>query len=188
MRKHNRLHIWIEGKDDKEFFEKVVKPRFEREYGRGRVHIRQYREVEDEKVVNSIEGFKARNDDFICVADINKAPCVSGRKQEKQREEFKNVGDSKIVIVIKEIEGWYLAGLDSEACKKLGITELKNTDEVTKGKFDSLWRRNKRYNFRLDFRSELLKFFDIETAKKKNESFRYFAEKYGLQGIDGDNT
>jgi hypothetical protein len=188
MRKYNRLYIWVEGPDDKEFFDKVIKPRFERKYGRGKVHIRQYSEMKNEEVISLIKGLKARGHDCIGVADINKAPCVSERKREKQGEEFRDIDEDKIVIVVRKIESWYLAGLDSDACKKLGITELKNTDKVAKGKFDSLWRRNKRFNFRLDFRSELLKFFDIETAKKKNKSFRYFVEKYGLQSIDGSST
>ena len=129
MCKYNRLYIWVEGKRDKEFFDRVIKPGFERKYGRNRVHIRQYRQMEDEKVVGFTESFKARSDDYICVADIDKAPCVSERKREKQEEEFKNVDEDSIMIVRKEIESWDLAGLDEDACKRLGITEFHDTDE-----------------------------------------------------------
>ena len=34
MCKYNRLHILVEGRDDKEFFDKIVKPEFEKVYGR----------------------------------------------------------------------------------------------------------------------------------------------------------
>jgi len=177
MGKYNSLHIWVEGRDDQRFFERVAKPSFEKEYGRGRVHIRQYRRIKNDVVVDLIESFRKKDDDCICVADINSAPCVSGRKEEKQEEEFKNVDENEIVIVVKEIEGWYLAGLDEEACKRLGIVAFDNTDEVAKAGFDSLRRENK-----IVFRQEILRFFDIETAKRKNKSFRYFVKKYGLQG------
>lgn len=176
MCKYNRLYIWVEGRRDKQFFEKVIKPKFEREYGRGRVHIRQYREMGDEKVASLIESFKAKDDDCICVADINSAPCVSKRKEEKQKEEFKNVDKDRIMIVIREIESWYLAGLDEDACKRLGITEFDNTDKITKARFDSLWRKSRDSD--VDFMQEILKSFDIETAKRKNTSFGYFVEKY----------
>ena len=42
MCKYKHLYIWVEGTDDKRLFDKVIKPGFERKYGRGRVHIRQY--------------------------------------------------------------------------------------------------------------------------------------------------
>jgi hypothetical protein len=77
MRKYNRLYIWIEGQDDKEFFEKVIKPRFERKYGRGKVHIRQYSEMKNEQVISLIRGIKGKDYDCVGVADINKAPCIS---------------------------------------------------------------------------------------------------------------
>ena len=38
----------------------------------------------------------------------------------------------------------------------------------------------KRFSSILDFMQEILRCPDIETAKKKNRSFRYFVEKYGL--------
>ena len=71
MRKYNHLYIWVEGQDDKEFFEKVAKSKFEREYGRGRVHVRQYREMKDENVISLIKGLEAKGHDCIGVADIS---------------------------------------------------------------------------------------------------------------------
>ena len=180
MCKYNRLHIWVEGRYDKEFFDKVVKPGFERKYGHGRVHIRQYSEMKNKEVTDFIESFKAKNDDCICVADINDAPCISERKREKQEKEFKNVDKDRIMIVIKKIEGWYLAGLDDDACEELGIANFQNTDEVTKSRFNSLWRESKKFDSEVDFMQEIVKpsNFDIETAKRKNKSFKYFVEKY----------
>jgi len=187
MCKYNQLYIWVEGKRDKKFFERVVKSGFERIYGRGRVHIRQYRPKKDKEVVGLIKNFKAVGNDCIGVTDINSAPCVTKRKEEKQEKEFVNVDKDSIMIVVKEIESWYLAGLDKSACQKLGVAEFENTEMITKHKFDSLLRRSKISNFRIDSEQEILKHFDIETAKQKNESFRYFAEKfvrkYGLQSI-----
>ena len=133
--------------------------------------------MKDEEVARLTEGFKAKNYDYICVADINNAPCVSGRKREKQEEEFKNIDENRIVIVVKKIEGWYLAGLDDDACKKFGFPPFDTTDVFGKGKFKELQRRAD-FNSRVNFLREILRYFDIETAKRKNKSFRYFVEKY----------
>lgn len=183
MRKYNRLYIWVEGKDDKNFFESIIKRRFERVYGRGQVSIRRYSEMSKEKVVGFIKSFKERGDDCIAVADIDKAPCVSKRKGEIQKEKLENVDKNSMIIVIREIEGWYLAGLDDDACEEVGIDSFDNTDEVTKGRFNNLWRKSKRAISEIVFRQEILEHFDMETAKRKNKSFGYFVGKYDLQSI-----
>lgn len=174
---YKRLFIWIEGRDDKEFFDKVMKSEFERKYGRGRVHIRQYSEMRNEEVAGVLEGIKAKNDDYICVADINNAPCVSERKREKQEEEFKDVDEDRIMIVRRKIESWYLAGLDDDACKRFGFPPFDSTDEFGKGRFKELQQRAK-FNSRVNFLREILKCYDIETARRKNKSFKCFVEKY----------
>ena len=178
MYKYKKLFIWVEGPSDQRFFDKVVKPEFERKYGRNQVHIRQYSEMRKELFIKSIDGIKANDNHYICIADIDKAPCVSRRKQEKREEKFGNVADDRIIIVVKEIEGWYLAGLKDDACKRLGFSSFDNTDETSKGQFKRL-QREKFRSYR-NFMIEILKSFDIKTAKRKNKSFGYFAEKYSL--------
>jgi len=106
-------------------------------------------------------------------------PCVTARKEEIQKR-FKNVDSDKIMVVRKEIESWYLAGLKNDRCKELGVSIFAATDEVTKEQFDEIIPGN--FDSGIDFMQEILKSFDIETAKRKNESFKYFANKYGLQG------
>ena len=137
--------------------------------------------MKDAEIIRRIKSFEA--DDGICigVADMDSAICVSGRKQEKQREEFKSLDKDRIVIVVKEIEAWYLAGLDDRTCRELGIDTFDTTDNVTKSKFDNLWSKSKKFNSDVDFMQEILRYFDIETAKRKNKSFEYFVRKH-LQG------
>ncbi len=180
MYKYNSLYIWVEGKYDKLFFETIAKPGLEKKYGRGRVHIRQYRQRKNQEIVNLIEEREAKDDICIGVADIDSASCISKRKQEKQREEFKSLDKNRITIVVKEIESWYLAGLDDKACRELEIAKFDTTDSITKNRFDHLWRRNRKFDSVIDFMQEILKAFDIETAKQKNKSFRYFVKKYRL--------
>lgn len=178
---YKNLVIWVEGPDDKRFFDKIIKPRFERKYGR--VHIRQYSNMNNQVVVDINDSLKKQDYDCICVTDINKAPCVSQKKNEKQKEEFKNVDKNSIIVVIKEIESWYLAGLDDNACNKFGFTTFSSTDGIGKGQFKELQRnlRQIRFDSGIDLMQEILKSFKIETAKQKNKSFRYLIEKYELQ-------
>ena len=60
--------------------------------------------------------------------------------------------------------------------EKLKIKKLASADNITKEKFDALIP--KKFTSRIDFMLEILKNFSIEIAKQKNNSFKYFIEKY----------
>lgn len=172
---YERLFIWVEGPDDLRFFNRIIKPAFEGKYDL--VEVRAYASLKKEKVGNYIRSIKAMDATYFFVTDMNQAPCITTRKEEIE-DTFRNVDKDKIIVVIKEIESWYLAGLDAPCCKKCRIPSRKNTDNVTKEQFDSEMPR-KFEKSRIDFLQEVLKHFQVQTAKQKNESFRYFLEKHG---------
>ncbi len=175
--RERRLVILIEGDDDKDFFDRVIKPRFERKYRP--VVLWKYSQKSPEEVNRFLEIAKEKQDaEYIFVADNDKLRCVPKRKAEIQ-EKYNSVDDkSKILLVVREIEGWYLAGLGEDECQKLGFSPFKTTDKIGKGKFKKAQRVSSRS--RINFVQEVLRLFDIETAKCNNKSFKYFAEKYGL--------
>lgn len=118
------------------------------------------------------------NADYIFVADINDALSETAKRQKIQGE-FSEVEGDRIIVVIKEIESWYLAGLDDANSRKLGIHFSGCTDNVTKEQFNSLIP--KKFDSRIDFMSEVLKRFSLEMAKQKNKSFKGFLERYNCK-------
>ena len=173
MPTYKLLFIWVEGDDDERFFNKVLVPKFLRKYSG--VKIIKYATMKREKVDNFIKSIKAMGADYIYLTDINNSPCVTAKKEEMQKK-HPNIDKNKIIVVIKEIESWYLAGLDNKVCRQLKINNFADTDNVTKEKFNALIP--KKFTSRIDFMSEILKKFSIEIAKQKNNSFQYFVEKY----------
>ena len=174
---YRRLFIWVEGDDDSIFFDRIVKPIFQEKYDR--VEVIEYAQKQNDyviKFVKSIEGMKA---DFIFIADINSAPCISERKQ-KLHKIFKNVDEDRILVIVQEIESWYLAGLDEASSEKLRLPIFKTTNSVTKEQFNGLIPE--KFDSRIDFMLEILKHFSLRTAKQKNDSLRYFIEKYQKEG------
>lgn len=116
------------------------------------------------------------NADYIYVADINRTPCVTARKQ-KIQDEVKDIDNERIIVVIKEIESWYLTGLDNTNAKELKIrTYLTITDNIYKEQFDSLIP--KKFDSKRDFMLEILRRFSLEIARQQNSSFNYFVGKY----------
>jgi len=170
---YKRLFIFVEGEDDRKFFDKIILPKIQRKYNF--VRTIRYATLKKEKIVNFLKSIKSMDAEYIFVADINSSPCVTDKKRTIENK-FKNIDEQRIIVVIMEIESWYLAGLDDETSRKLGIHPYNATDNITKEQFNRLIP--KRYGSRIDFMSEILKNFSIETAKQKNRSFKYFIEKY----------
>jgi hypothetical protein len=65
-------------------------------------------------------------DDYLFFKDIDDATCATRSKGDLQARLQYLVPEDRIVIVIKEIEGWYLAGLTVRASQKLNIPYLWN--------------------------------------------------------------
>lgn len=173
---YKMLFILVEGKDDKRFFDKIITPLFERKYDQ--VDVLEYAQLQKEKVSKFLKSIKGMNADYIFVSDIDQEPCVTARKQYIQNK-FKEIDKDRIIVVIREIESWYLTVLDDKSSKRLGIRYSNTTDNVTKEQFNDLIPR--KFDSRIDFMQEILKCFNIETGKHRNTSFRYFLDKHNCE-------
>lgn len=183
---YKRLFILIEGSDDGRFFNRIIKPVFQTKYNH--VDLWEHAEKSPKSTRQFIDSINSMSSgylvaDYIFVTDINAAPCITYRKQAKQ-DKFNNVDKDKIIVVIKEIESWYLAGLDDVCSRKYGIRHCRTTDTITKEQFNNLIPKRFEAS-RIVFLQEILKYFQIEVAKQKNESFRYFIEDFIKKYVSG---
>ena len=178
MSVYREMYIFVEGERDRLFFDEIIKPMIGEEYDL--VEVTEWAQERKGKIDNYLKSIKSENwnADYILVTDMD-TPCVTAKKEEIQKR-FRNVDQDKIIVVRKEIESWYLAVLKDDRCEKLGVSLFAATDEITKEQFGGVIPT--KFDSDIDFMQEILKSFDIETAKRKNKSFRYFVKKYGLQG------
>ncbi|MDE0142686.1 MAG: hypothetical protein OXI80_04030 [Caldilineaceae bacterium] len=188
---YRRLFVLVEGEDDERFFESVARPVFENLYDF--VQLWQYSQRKKAKVnsfLNSIRPMQASGEaDLVIVADLDESPCVTDRKERIQNS-YRSLSagtgsltrfrsSTRVLIVRREIESWYLAGLNDEECKRIGIlSPISNTDHVAKEQFLSLMPN--KFAAKAEFMLEILKVFDHETARTKNESFNYFMQNFGI--------
>ena len=175
------LYVFVEGNDDELFFETVirprVRPRFDHVYP-----VIQY----SQKTTRSIDGFlrsiqsmrqQSIDVDYLFLCDINDAPCVTAKK-EQVMQTYKLLESEKVIVVIHEVESWYLAGLDENGCKRLGIRNLDDTSAVSKEQFNQMIPQ--RVPARAIFLQQILEYFSLEVAKQKNTSFRYLCQRLGI--------
>jgi hypothetical protein len=171
---YKRLFILVEGDDDERFFKVVVEPSFQEKYSA--IQFWKYADKNRKIRVNFIKSINAMKADYICTGDIDDIPCITAKKEKITDGFGKKITTDRIVIVIKEIEGWYLAGLDEKASKKLGIRKkIKTTDKITKEHFNQLIPKNMP---RTEFMQKIMENYDVEVAEGKNKSFGYFLNKW----------
>ena len=176
---YRRLYICVEGRDDELFFGRVVKPQLSGAYDD--VLFFRYAEKSTKKCtsfLNSVRNIAGA--DVIWVCDNDRAPCVTVRR-EKVKERLQVKFDINIVVVVTEIEGWFLAGIGEQSSRDLRTDDLPNTDRVTKDTFLDMRPPGIRTN--REFMLAILDDFSVETAQVKNRSFRYFCQKYICNSI-----
>ena len=171
-----RLYILVEGEDDVRFFGRVIKPLFVPRYDS--VEIFPYASIKRQKVNNFLKSVAQMKNDYIFVADIDTERSVRDKKQLLYYW-FSSINGGNIVIVIREIESWYYAGLPDTTLQKFGIPPLVSTDELTKEGFNALIPPS--FDSRIDFMFEILKSFSLDTAARHNRSFKFFTERYQLE-------
>ncbi|NTW49436.1 MAG: hypothetical protein HGB19_06890 [Chlorobiales bacterium] len=180
--RRKRLFIWVEGHDDILFFNKIIRPIFRRRYDV--VEVRQYAQMKKHKLEKLLLSLEELQADCLVVADIDFHPCVTSKKQYLSYR-FPSVPPEKFVVVIQEIESWYLAGLTANRSKTLGVAPVRSTNQITKEIFIELKPRN---HTKLGFMLEILKRYSIHTATQRNGSFKYFMNKHLLWSKDDHVT
>ena len=170
---YKRLFILIEGNDDERFIEEIIKPVFENYYDY--VKPWKYAQIEQKLIKSFLKSIKAMKADYIYVQDIE-GPCVTARKEKIKDKYGELIENGRIGIVIKEIESWYLGGLNDNDARKLTGRRFRTTDDIIKEQFNKFVTY--KFESRLDFMIEILKFFSIDVAKRKNKSFKYFCDRF----------
>jgi hypothetical protein len=168
-----RLFIFVEGNDDHRFFSRVIRPFLEDRYSS--VEIIMYASMRTVNVCRFFRSITAMSHDFILCADIDQERSVRGKKGELKTR-FCTLPDEHIVVIIQEIESWYLAGLDEKAQKRYSLHPYHSTNQITKEIFNQMIPRY--YTSRITFMADILSHFDIEVATEKNRSFRYFYTRF----------
>ncbi len=167
------LFIFLEGNDDQRFFEGILMPLLLKKYSV--IKFWQYSRQKQEKTADFVKSIKSMNADYIFARDLNSAPCITTKKEEMTGK-FNHLTEDKIIVVVKEIESWYLAGLDDNASKKVRIRKkIRPENNITKEKFNQLIPKNMS---RIGFMLKILENYEVEIARENNTSFEYFLNKW----------
>lgn len=168
------LYVLLEGNDDERFFARVLLPVLADEGYR--VKVWKYAREKRKRTELFVRAVRKSGAGYLYVRDIDTAPTIATKKREIRSWYHHAVSEGRIVIVITEIESWYLAGVSGSVLRRFGISEeIESTDSLTKEDFNRIVPDGMS---RIHFMRELLARFDTGVAMERNESFSYFMHRY----------
>lgn len=168
------LHVLVEGDHDESFVDSVVKPWLVGKNRYNDVIPFRYARRKKEVIEHYINTVNENGEDLICLSDSTHAPCIPGKLDQLVKYEIGKFNLAMIFVVVKEIEGWYLAGINNSCCRRIKVPYLARTDQITKEEFHGLIAKSK-YRRRPACRYEMLRNFDLQLASTRNRSlFRIF--------------
>ena len=169
-----RFILFVEGDDDQRFANSILRPLLEPVCDYLEIYrYAQKRPSDVRRYIRSLDRIPDAN--YIFIADFDQGPCITLRKS-RLIDRYRSLEPERILIVRREIESGYLAGLDSDSCEELRIPTHGNTDGIAKEQFDDLIPS--RFEDRVDFMEEILSRYDIGTARGRNGSFDYAMGKH----------
>jgi len=173
------LNILVEGSQDEYFVERIVKPWLINKGKCKDINTFIYARRKKEIVENYIKATLEKKEEILCLTDSTHAPCISGRIEDLINNEIGPFNRKAIIVAVKEIESWYLAGFDYQCCRRLHIEYVPRTENIKKEDFHSIIARGK-YKNRQACRAEMLRNFNVQLASERNASFYRLYSKYLL--------
>lgn len=165
--------FYLEGDEDIRFMENIIKNFIKKK--RLLLRPRKYRNLKDSTVEELITDHNEKDEKYLFFADNDSIQNVENKKDELIDQHYPSLKRENIIIIVKEIESWYLAGISTQMANELGIDEVSYSrkDPNISGKkgFEELKPGNMTL---IEFYLEVTKKFDVEIGKKRNYSFEYF--------------
>ncbi len=170
---YNPLYLFVEGDTDERFVRRVLIPRLSSRYDW--IYTFRYAQEKEEKVNSHLRSVKAMGAAYFFLADINAFHCFPEKRRDLL-ETFTQLDTERVVIVVSEIESWYLAGLPAD--NPWDVQVPTDTSGITKEQFNFTVPNG--FDSQIAYMVEVLKVFDVHAAAQKNPSFHYFARRCGI--------
>ena len=129
---YQALYLFVEGDDDERFATTVISPRLSKRYDW--IGTFQYAQVKPAKVSAHLRSIKSMGAEYFFLGDINSCHCFPEKRQDLLKR-FTELEGARVIIVVKEVEGWYLAGVPDN--NQWGVRVPADTSNLTKEQFDA---------------------------------------------------
>lgn len=165
------IYVLVEGSDDVRFVDRVLRPILEPKFGL--VKTWEYAKKKDEAINGFIKSIQSMQEECLFLVDADnksQAQIIS-----TYTSKFNNLCSSKVNVVLREIEAWYLSGINEKTTTlKLAKSIPKDTSSITKEMFDTYFMRTTG----MEAKVESLNTYDVTLACQRSPSFKQLYNKY----------
>ena len=170
----NIIYLLVEGASDRRFMDKIIKPLLVPSYYDSPCF--EYKQVEKIELNNFIDYIKGQSIDYYVFADYDDSSSLDDIINETYDYFEHKISKEKIIIIKKEIESWYLAGLDDHSCKhiRMKVSTMGNTENMSKEDFYDL--KPEDCDSMINFYMNILIRYDLKIGISKNTTLKYFIE------------
>ena len=163
------IYLFVEGYDDKRFFERVFSQHLNAKYECFQVW--EYACKKKDRVASFVRTIRSLGQDVILCADGD------GRSRDKVFDyhvAYSGLAPHEICVVVYEIESWYLAGLNAKDYPGRVMAPVPgSTNGITKERFANYFDDSA-----LDAKLKILEVYDLGLAISRNSSLAYFYNSF----------
>lgn len=172
----NHAYLWVEGDDDERFVKSIFVPyltKFEH------TQVVRYASMKDKKISDFLKSVDKMNAASFFFADRDSAATIDDRVSGLRRR-YSIPDTCQVIIVCREIEGWYLAGIDNLGDRRRWDGDAGvDVNAVTKATFNS--GQPRRFRVRTEWMIELLRSHEPSSASMRSPSYQFARVTLDLQ-------
>ena len=189
-----RIAFFVEGDDDERFINTVIRPKLHQLNVKCPNPIK-YSNESPQGISRILDVFNKNDWNYLFLVDADyyssnahlstKLSSHIKMRRRQVKDNYSLKSEDIVVVVVDEIESWYLAGISKTALKKLGVSKkslseigsyLNHTERVTKEIFNKLIPEEYG-DSRSAFMVNLLAHYNLQRAMSRNSSLEYFIRK-----------
>jgi len=167
------IYILVEDLTDLKFCEAIIEPILNNKYTA--VLFYKYARKKKDRIKQFIKSLNYDKLDYYILGDIDKNYNIENALKLIYEKTGKITKKENIILVIKEIECWYLAGLSDDLIKRYTISlDLSDTQKYCKEDFDEIIPAGQS---KIIFTNAILQTYNNKIAPSRNASLRCFLTK-----------
>lgn len=170
----------VEGPDDDKFVKDVLEPRMDEH-----AEVFKYSEKANDLVDDTVRLLAGTYEGHYYVADLDRGTDERGdcrncdQRERHERDRYELDPTFEILVAVDAVEAWYLAGVPDWMGNDRDVYPPSDTTYVDKDEFTAVFEESS-YRSQEQLKIDIVRDYDYDLARERNDSFRYVADAVGL--------
>lgn len=177
---YRQFYIFVEGPDDKNWVEAVLRQRLEIHFDI--VKVISFATTPKAALAGYLQVYGSQaSSDYLIIADLDAVKrkwCITRRKKDLENHFGLRLDPARVLLAQEMIESWYMAGIGEDLAQKHRIKVDASTTAVTKDSFERALPKG--IANPLEYKQLILAQYDLNLARQRNPSLDRLFTKHFL--------